>query len=204
MGYRAVADAKAPGRQILGSIDLQSVGDLYVYGHWRVQPAAAKRLADHGFRIIVLIRDPRDICLSMADYLCTGRHPSALKAEPSISNMSLRQLQIATIKGFDLPNYKSSPIGKVCDGWKKWQDHGAIVVRYEDIERSVRSGILMQELRAIGVDPQTFLTAALQRIKLRGAAPGECRWQREFDDELRDIWTNHAQGVAASLGYREL
>jgi hypothetical protein len=146
MGYRAVAHAKAPGRQILDGIDLQSDGDLYVYGRWRAQAEAAKRLADCGFRTIVLIRD----------------------------------------------------------GWKKWQEHDALVLRYEDIGRSVRSGILMQELRAIGLDPRTFLAAAEKRLKLRGKPPGECRWQREFDDELQEVWAIHAQGVAASLGYQDI
>jgi hypothetical protein len=204
MGYRPVVHPMAPGRQLLDDIDFQSGGDVYVYGHWRAQPEAANRLADHGFRTIVLIRDPRDICLSMADSLKAGRMPGALKAEPSIATKSIRELQISVIEGFDLPKYKTSPIGKICDGWKRWQDQGAVIIRYEDIGRSVRSGILMSELQAADIDPHAFLEAARLKFKPRNPMAAAGRWQKEFDAELRQIWKMYASGVAASLGYLEI
>ncbi len=38
------------------------------YGHYRYDARLADQLTDAGYKLAVLIRDPRDIALSMADY----------------------------------------------------------------------------------------------------------------------------------------
>jgi hypothetical protein len=204
MGYRAIAHPKAKGRQILDGCDFAPDEDVCLYGHWRVEPRAVARLADRDFRIVVMLRDPRDTCLSMADFLKSGKHKAAVAAEPALLDMSLDELRRGAIVGFDLPGYKAPPIRRICEGWKGWQDHGAVVLRYEGIGQSVASGLFMNELRAIGIDPAEFLQAARRRYRPTGPASGANRWRHEFDAGLRDLWREQAAGVAASLGYEEI
>jgi hypothetical protein len=204
MGYRTLAHPKAKGRKILEGCEFAPDEDVCIYGHWRVEPSAVARLAQHDFRVLVMLRDPRDACLSMADFLKSGKHKAAVEAEPALLQMSLDDLRRGAITGFDLPGYKAPPIRRICEGWKGWQDHGAVVLKYESIGQSVASGILMHELRAVGLDPRQFLDAARRRYRPTGPATGANRWRHEFDDGLRALWQAHAQGVASSLGYEEL
>jgi hypothetical protein len=204
MGYRPLAHPKSDGKEVLDGIELAAVEDVCVYGHWRCRPATVERLAQYGFRTLVMLRDPRDVCLSMADFLNSGKHRSAVAAEPSLMDRPLDEIRRAVIVGFELPGYRSPPIASICKGWKEWQSHGAVVLKYEAIGQSVASGILMKELTAVGIDPGEFLQAARKRFRPTGPANGANRWRHEFDSGLRALWQAHAAGVASSLGYEEL
>ena len=204
MGYRALAHPKAKGRRILEGCDFAPDENVCVYGHWRVDSSAVARLAQHDFQIVVMLRDPRDTCLSMADVLKSGKHKAAVEAEPALLEMSLDELRRGAITGFDLPGYKSPPIRRICEGWTGWQDHGAVVLKYESIGQSVASGLFMNELLAIDIDPADFLQAARRRYRPTGPASGANRWRLEFDAGLRTLWHEQAAGVASSIGYEEL
>jgi hypothetical protein len=204
MGYRPIAHPKTAQREILDGCDFRPDESVCVYGHWRYRPEAAQRLAQRGFRTLVMLRDPRDVCLSMADFLKTGKHEAAVAAEPGLRGMPLEEIRRTVITGFDLPGYKSPPIRRICEGWKEWQACGAVVLKYEAIGQSVASGLLMKELLAIGIDPRDFLQAARRRWRPTGPASGANRWRRDFDAELRALWQREASGVASSLGYEEL
>jgi hypothetical protein len=204
MGYRPLAHPKAKGRAILDGCALPADEDVCLYGHWRYEPAAAARLAANGFRTIVMLRDPRDICLSMADFLHTGRHRAAVAAEPALLALPLDELRRRTITGFDLPGYRSLPVRRVCEGWTAWQDHGGVVLRYEAVGQSVASGMRFEELQSIGIDPRHFLQAARRRWHPGSTSTGVARWRTAFDAQLCELWRQHAAGVASSLGYEEL
>ena len=204
MGYRTIAQPKAVGREILDGCEFRADEEVYLYGHWRCNAATAEKLAQHGFRTILLLRDPRDIWLSMADYLKGGQPRAALLAEPGLKAMPIEEIRRMVIRGFEWPGFTCRPIRSFCNGWKKWQNHGAVVLRYETIGQSVASGILMKELLAVGIDPAEFLEAARRTHQPTGPVSGAARWRHTFDDELRALWTEHATGVASSLGYEEL
>jgi hypothetical protein len=204
MGYRTVAQPKAEGRQVLDGGEFGPQEAVYFYGHWRCKTATAERLAQHGLRTLLLLRDPRDIWLSMADYLQAGQPRAAVAGEPRLMSMPLDEIRRMVIEGFERPGFKCRPIRSFCEGWKKWQDHGAVVLRYEAIGQSVASGILMKELLAVGIDPAEFLEAARRTFRPTGPASGAARWRHTFDDELRALWKEHATGVASSFGYEEL
>jgi hypothetical protein len=203
MGYRTVAHPKASGG-VLSNLEFGTDEEVCVYGHWRCTPGTAERLADHGFRVLVVLRDPRDVCLSMADFIKSGKHRAAVAAEPGLMAMPLEDLRRSAILGLELPGFRSPPIASICRGWKEWQSHGAVVLKYEAIGQSVASGLLMKELLAVGIDPEAFLHAARRRFRPTGPATGANRWRHEFDAGLRQLWQTHAAGVASSLGYEEL
>lgn len=204
MGFRTLAQRKVEGRQIFEGCDFAPDESVYAYGHWRRNPGVPERLAHLQFRLLLLLRDPRDIWLSMADFLKGGQPRAAILGDPSLLNRSLPELRRMVIAGFQVPGFTCRPIRSHCEGWRKWQDHGAVVLRYEQIGHSVASGIHMKELLAVGVDPSAFLEAARATYRPPGPGPGAVRWRTEFDAELRGLWKEHATGVAASLGYEEL
>jgi hypothetical protein len=204
MGYRTLAQPKAEKRKVLDNLELAPQEEVYVYGHWRCKTDTVERLAQHDFRVLLLLRDPRDICLSMADFLQAGQPRGAALGDPTLRERPLDELRRMVIMGFEVPGFKCRPIRSYCEGWKNWQAHGAVVLRYETIGQSVVSGILMKELLAVGIDPAAFLEAARRTHKPTGPATGAARWRHEFDAGLRALWTEQAQGVASSFGYEEL
>ncbi|MEH3145389.1 MAG: hypothetical protein PGN34_08570 [Methylobacterium frigidaeris] len=178
-----------------------------IYGHWRYNAQSAQDLAEYDYKIICLIRDPRDICLSMADYILRGSPRGAHESEPGLRSLTKREAIIATIKGFGLPNFKSKSIDKVCEGWLDWKNAGGIVLKYEDIITSVANQSPIATLQQVRVRPTEFLNSATSEYQSTKSATMNvgkaARWRSEFDDELSTIWNERAEGVATAWGYEE-
>ncbi|WP_372622598.1 hypothetical protein [Falsiroseomonas sp.] len=182
-------------------------GQVYAYGHWRAEPAAVAALREHGFQVIVLLRDPRDLCLSLADFLRAGEPASLIAREPWIQALDRRELVARLITGTDLADFNGLPIARRCEGWIEWQDHGAVLLRYEALHDSARRSASLAGLAALGLDPAAFgatLGACLGDRGGRTFNTGRAdRWREEFDDGLIALWNRHARGVATRFGYEE-
>lgn len=205
LGFETIACRKVGGAERLPE-DFEAKTDRpsYLYAHLRATPQTVRDVERQGLQTVVMIRDPRDICLSMADFLQSGRPKSSHKAEPSLSKMGRRQLILDTIRGFKLPGYRTAPVSRICEGWLEWSRHGALIVRYEDVVDSVRTGVAMQEWKVLGLCPQRVLDASVASYKRSGTTfnRGESeRWRDEFDDELQAFWRKHAGETAGLLGY---
>lgn len=202
LGFKTYPQPKGAGRNLFDGVPASGLDGSYLYGHWRYARETAIRLEENGYRSLVLIRDPRDICLSMADYLKAGRHPDSALA--SLTEVPLRQLQIMSIRGFEHNTYRTPAIKRICEGWLPWRDHGAALFKYEELCRSARTGTELAQVQQLGVDTGAFLRATQRRMRSRLSPERQYRWQDEFDDELASIWNAHARGVASSLGYDEI
>lgn len=108
---------------------------LYMTGHIRHQPDIVATLADAGCRTVVILRDPRAIALSAANYLRSNeRHPlhsSILATYPELDDRVH-----AVITG--IPPSVTSPgipgLPQRLDRYIPWLDEpGVLVVRYEDL-----------------------------------------------------------------------
>jgi hypothetical protein len=181
--------------------------DTYAFAHFRYDPDLAGRLVNAGYKLAVLIRDPRDITLSMADYLKAGLPKSVHRNEPRLRRMSRQDLLLDTIRGFNLPNYRSAPMRKVCAGWLDWTAKGAIILRYEDLAQSVVRNEPLGAWRSLGLCPHAMLTATRECFGHKSETLNRAivnRWRFEFDDDLKTAWAEHAPMVAGSLGYPEV
>ncbi len=208
LGYTTLPCRKVDGvLQVLPDEVLHLQGDdIYAFGHFRYDPELASQLTHAGFKLAVLIRDPRDIALSMADYLAAGLPKSVHRRERRLMRMSREDLLINTIRGFKLPNYHSAPIRKVCAGWMDWTASGAIVLRYEDLAMSFALDVPLDAWRGLGLCPDTMLAVARECFGGKSETINTAtinRWRKEFDDVLGAIWAKHASHVARSLGYPE-
>lgn len=204
MGYRAMALPKrSRGEPLLEGAVIGPDERVCLYGHRRYDRATGACLDGSEFRTLVVLRDPRDICLAMADRLRAAQVAGGDAAAPHLGSMTLDDIRRQVIVGFDLPGYRTQPILRMCEGWKEWQRQGAVIVKAEAIAQSIRSGLLMHEIAALGVDPRGFLGAARRRFQPIGRPDGASRWRCEFDAGLRALWREQAGGVAAALGYDE-
>lgn len=208
LGYRTVPLRK--GRVDALSADLNFDGDVLVYGHWRYNGDLAARLNAFGYHVVVLVRDPRDICLSMADFQKAGRPASVDRREPSIKNLGLTELVKGQISGYSIGGFIQAPITKTCSGWIEWAEKGALLLRFETLCSSATQRTTIPEIGEVGVDPAAFLEAVRASYQKKSGSVGEnlnrglpLRWKTDFDEGLRAFWTANAGGLADRLGYDE-
>ena len=205
MGYETLACRKVGRVETLPEeFDVRTDKPCYIYAHYRAKEQIVRQIEGMGLPIVVMIRDPRDICLSMADFLHSGRPKSSHRLEPSLSKMTRRELIIGTILGFNLPGYPTRPMSEICRGWLEWSQHGALVVRYEDVVNSVLTGEPMLDWSVLDLCPARVLEATVASYKRSGTTfnRGEIeRWRDEFDDELQALWREHVGDVTSLLGY---
>jgi len=198
LGCRPVAVTKAKS---IEAAALHRAGAIVAYGHWRFSQGLANYLAEHDYSVLVLIRDPRDICLSFADFFKAGRPREAAARAPSLRQMPLDELVRGAIAGMTVEGWQQPPIAGTCIGWLEWQSAGATLLRYEDL--CVQS----TNLPAIpSVSSELFrdaLAASYQKPSATLNHGRPYRWLAEFGPEMLAYWNEHASGVAASLGYRE-
>jgi len=210
LGFETAAVRKEGVSEIVDVRILETArpGDLYYYGHLRARQSDVVEAAQkNGFRVVVLLRDPRDVCLSMVDFLQSGRPAAIRRGEPQLTRMSRSQLLRGVICGFDLPGYRTPPMADLAKGWLEWREHGAVVIRYEELAIAARGGPPIESVEKLGIAPAAFCAATAAVFGDTSGKTfnkGVCgRWQAEFDSEARELWRRTASGVSAYLGYPE-
>ncbi|WP_332768862.1 hypothetical protein [Phenylobacterium sp.] len=211
LGFTTRAVRKAGLSEVVdvSVFNVDTPADLYLYGHLRERQAdVLEAVQRQGYQVIVMVRDPRDVCLSMVDFLASGRPSHVHRSEPALIRLSRHDLLQGVICGFDLPDYKTPPIRDLVMGWLEWRRHGGIVIRFEEIVEAVLAGISPPGLRHIDVDCEAFVAAAAATF---GDQAGKTfnrglirRWETEFEPRTMDLWQAHALGVASYLGYAEV
>ena len=184
-------------------------GNLAIFCHYR---ASDKRIVDwvaaNGFKVLVLIRDPRDVCLSYVDYIASGQPKDYVKADPTLQFQSRDKLLRAVIEGYDHNGIKIAPVRDRTEGWLQWTKRGGVLTRFELLVH-VASGLQRAAfIKPFDVNVSTF-TDALVASYGRGESltfnKGTTqRWEREFSADDVKLWNANAVGVAARLGYPEI
>ena len=109
--------------------DLSEFG--LVYGHIRTHPKQGA--IDPSIRTIVLIRDPRDVVLSMRSYLFRSIAPSHRAIAEVLRPMDFEQQLMALVDGIRIDRFKIAPLDVYCGGFVEWTQFGGVVLRYEDM-----------------------------------------------------------------------
>ena len=104
--------------------------------HLTYSDERAQLLANLGFRMALIIRDPRDIVVSHFHYVTYGSRRHRLHAYyASLSDDQTRLM--VSIKGVlepqDDPAVRLLDIDRRCRAFLTWIDHGACVVRFENL-----------------------------------------------------------------------
>lgn len=171
------------------------------YGHIRRDKRRARRLLK-SWRIVVLIRDPRDVVLSMRDFLTSSPATEHRAAYETIAHLSPAEQIKAVILGIDVEGFNVAPINTHASGFLDWNEVGACVIRYEQFWEPASLDAFFDFLkvnRARGRDTVDAVRGMSSVTFNKGVVN---RWREEMDSELLSFFHKHDGGCVERLGYR--
>ncbi len=169
-------------------------------GHFRYRPNVRELLNPH-WRILTTIRDPRDVVLSMRDFLENSTKAAHLAAYAEIAHLSRKeQIKVLTI-GYENKEFKVAPIDLHTAGWTDWQKDGGLVVRFEQFW----SPETLEDLAMfLGVSGKTLMHSVAATMGRRSPTLNKgvvSRWKSEMDDEIIAFFKSRDGGCVERLGY---
>jgi hypothetical protein len=184
-------------------------GGQVAVAHLRFREDYPEVLARHGVRTLFMVRDPRDVLVSLVHF-APGRKdfaPGRVYAQQPELKDRIRTAIVGK------PEEKIPSIADRLDQYRGWLDSGALVVRFEDLvgasgggdpERQVE--LLAGIYRHIGVPSNEELLRKIQGKVFSSASPtfrsgaiGQSK--SAFDDDLEELFQRTAGQVAAAYGY---
>lgn len=159
-------------------------------------------------KILIMIRDPRDLCNSMLHYLMKSQNLNHQSAARELSGLEFNKQIIKIANGFTVneTNFSVPDIRCWCSGFIELQKEfdQVFVFHYEDffqeekVIRLIQNGFEMNY-----ADASTILKSALQKkTKTKrdgGAMPNQ--WERTFGDELKKFFDDEFGDLITSFGY---
>jgi hypothetical protein len=196
--------AKAISREptYLGkNADLSQLPSGLYFGHLRVHQVC--NFDPSSWKVICLIRDSRDILLSMRDFLKVDRIREKFR-EGRAHFLSLGpDDQLRYLIRPSGPRINFGPIFKHCSGFIEWSEHRALVVRYREILGGKSDLPIAQFLeidphkveklreKTIGTDTKTFNKGIVDR------------WKTEMSQDVLEYFHRHfSEAYLKTLGYK--
>ena len=203
---RKVIDRRWGG---VGDLASRLRGGQVALAHLRFREDDPRVLDRHGIRTLFMIRDPRDVLVSLVQFAPgrSGFDPGKVYA--AYPGMKER-LRVA-IEG--RPEDKIPSIADRLGMFRGWLDSGALVVRFEDLVGASGGGDPERQLeqldrifRHIGVQTGDRKLREIQAKVFSSASPtfragaiGQSRIV--FDGELEELFRRQAGELAAEYGY---
>lgn len=187
----------------------------YATGHLLAHPALTEILADLGFRVLFISRDPRDIVISQAHYVAgLKRHP--LHRKFARLNGESERIAAAIVGFGPGESWPSLPsIGVRLELFKPWlKEPNTLAFRFEDLVGAAGGGdieaqrqVVMQVAahidRALSLDQAEVICGRIwstASVTFRSGRAGE--WRETFDDSLHELFTRDvAASTLADYGY---
>jgi hypothetical protein len=171
------------------------------YGHFRIWTLPEIAGSDQWSKI-VLIRDPRDVLLSLQDFLRRSHHPDHRGIWEKIGHLTDRDRLRALVDGVKVgaggvpawPDYFS--------GWLDWEAQGALLLRYETIRHPSTVARLAAALD-VSMERVHYALAASYGIEGRTLNVGiSGRWVAELHDSDLAYMQAADDGILERMGYR--
>lgn len=221
-GREFQADVAMPGDG-RGELDLnafrRSIGRVrrgqYLTAHVGSSPGVLEMTSEQGFRRLLLIRDPRDICVSHAHHVSiTPSRPHHQRFAHQMSSFDERLM--ASIVGLaPLGSDVGLPsIGERLDRYRGWlEDPATYVIRFEDLvgpsgggSASAQRAAVRGLLRHCGHEASDPLVERLTNsghgrptATFRRGVIGD--WQNYFNEDHRSAFSGVASGQLEAFGY---
>jgi hypothetical protein len=184
--------------------------------HLPHSPETESVFAAAGFKIVNLVRDPRDMLVSNLHYIIgLRRHFLHIYLTESLSNNTerLQRLIDGPTDASESHDGRFRSYSSVLEAYEGWLESGALTVRYEDLngERSGRTSqeqhaALSRVFRHIGLpDDEAGVTHALDKAvgkrsaTLRAGRSGD--WANEFGETTRDLFDQKLGRFLSIYGY---
>jgi len=188
-----------------------------VTAHFKYCPEIAKTLTELDFKVLLTVRDPRDVAVSNAYYITymdrSHRLHPYFRALPSDEERIAASIR--GIEAQELPDGKhSKSIGEHVEGYLSWADHDrCMLVRFEDLIGESGGGDTTKQQRAIeqvaahvGL-PQTQnqverIAARCFSSKSRTFRKGRVGgWQTALSEKNKKLFKEVAGEQLIALGY---
>jgi len=174
--------------------------------HLDYDPALSQTLRDAQVRMLLMVRDPRDVAVSEAHYALQPAHWMHEHFQ-KVDDTQERIRLIITGTGPLAPLAERVPLHL------GWRDAGALLVRFEDLvgpegggELDVQLATLRQIFEHIGVDADDRLVLHVRDRLFSDRSPTFRRgaigqWRTAFDDETAALFEREAGQLLPLLGY---
>lgn len=171
---------------------------LFCGGHWRFEERHPHVGAPPQWLTLVLVRDPRDIVLSLRDYLEKTRHPRHLAGAASIAGLPRNEQIKVVSRGVEKV---ARPIAGHCSSFIDWREIGGEIFRYEDLI----SGAAHERLAKLLEVSAERVAKAVEKRRAAGSITFNVgrihRWRTEMDAELLRWFRANDGGIVERLGY---
>ncbi|MHB8437660.1 MAG: sulfotransferase domain-containing protein [Acidimicrobiales bacterium] len=180
-----------------------------VVGHLPYRPEWSEAVVETATRVLVMVRDPRDVVVSEAHYVVTDPSHPWYRQYAQLPDVASRiRLTITGDAADGVPS-----ITDLLSGYVQWERHGGLVVRFEDLvglagggdsahQRSALAGVFEH----LGLPASDAFLDRLQRQLFSARSPTFRRgaigqWREAFDDGSRVLFAEHAGQLLGDLGY---
>ena len=171
----------------------------FVYGHIRCR---VRVTVPPDVCVLALIRDPRDVLLSMRDYLFRSPNPRYRAMRRLLGRLSLEDQLIRLADGVRAGLFAVAPIEAHCGHMLEWRKRGGAIVRYEELLEPAGADALAAALGR--PDLRDALAAALAaELQARSGTTfnvGGTRWRREMPQAVLEHLRRRS-AIVARLGY---
>jgi hypothetical protein len=183
-------------------------GQILVSHLW-YSPAYIEILHRHNVRCLLMIRDPRDVVLSMAFYISKQKKHFLHKmyaSEPVLAN----RIKLAIL---DSEASRGLSIGQKLERFAGWLSSGALVVRFEDLVGIHGGGTQARQTAALRsifaylemdfgedeIDGYSRRLFTVESPTFRKGGIGQ--WREFFDDEIEEMYRQETDGWLSVYGY---
>jgi hypothetical protein len=186
-------------------------GDV-VKSHLPWRPELQRVISNNGVLMLSLIRDPRDIVVSLVHYLMKHRQHPLHDAYASLGDFNERLYR--TITGFEYRGERvCRDIGSRLADWEPWLDRKAQILRFEDLV-GIRGGgdedrqrkQIIKTMNYLKIDHGITDPSAIQAQIFDPSAHsfrrGRCGgWREVFDERHKAAFQDCANWALLKYGY---
>jgi len=178
-----------------------------VLAHLPFDPAYPELLRSEGIETLFVVRDPRDIAVSLAHFIGgRGDHPLhfAYSARPDLRS----RIELA-ILGDPVARPPAPSLESILSEFSGWLESGALVVRFEELigprgggDAGEQDRILQRIYERLGLRPPAGLAERIfssESPTFRKGAIGQ--WRELFDAGLEALFDREAGGWMEAYGY---
>jgi hypothetical protein len=177
--------------------------------HLRFHDGYADVLARHGVKALFMIRNPRDVLVSLVHY---NLDRDDIRVHELYANLPDQKERLRLAITGD-PANRIPSIGERLDLYRGWLDSGALVVRFEDLvgasgggDQDTQLDTLRAIFRHLGVPADERLVRDIRGKVFSSASPtfrkgaiGQSKLA--FDDELETLYRERAGDAVSAYGY---